>query len=525
MTGDKLRILLVSAEVSPFVKVGGMADVISGLSKSLKAMGHDVRIAIPASGLDRSSSEFRCTKLLSNIPIPRRGGTTEYASVQQTFLPASMAHSAEGFAHAAVDIEAAIQTLTEDIPVYLIGNENAASPAPSPTDPNTLCVYPMGPEPYLFFCRAVLAMLAPLRWRPDIMHCNDWHTGMVPVLLKSESASAPGMNTIASLFTIHNLAFQGAFPRDTWPLTGLPDPLYRMEGLEFWGQWSFMKGALTFSDQVNTVSETYTEEIQTEEFGCGLQGLLYALSAEGRLSGIRNALDNEAFDPETDPHIAASFSAAHPEAKKRCKSALQSELALPNDDGAMIIGVISRLTDQKGIDLIQAIADQLFDLPVQLIALGAGDSTYEIFFKALQTNYPDQVRAHIGFDSCLARRIYAGCDIFLMPSRYEPCGTAQMIAMRYGAIPIARATGGLRETISACVPGVPDTGNGFLFSGDTGHALLQSIQSASDLYQDPSGWSALIQRALETRFSWDKAANQYVQLYAAAQSLPRSLPV
>jgi starch synthase len=522
MASKPLKILLVAAEVAPFAKVGGLADVAGALPKALQAQGHDVRVAMPCYKMIETAPEFAVEDLLPAFSVPIRPGVTEQAYVKVTRIQRTGAPkgtkklSVSGTRGTSQD---------SDIPVYLIGNVAPPRSAPSElrhpayfqqvTDSTKVYVY--APEPYVFFNRAVLEMLAHLQpeWIPDVIHCNDWHTGLIPVYQRLFYADSP-LGDPAILFTIHNLAYQGNFSRDRWEATGLPPSLYDMNHLEFYGEWTFMKGGLTFSDRINTVSPNYAREIQTAEYGCGLDGLMRTLQAQGKLSGILNGIDYETFDPATDPHIPYHYQADAPANKAKCKEALQTELGLPASSDTALIGLVSRLADQKGFDLIYAIVQEMLSLPIQFVLLGTGDPRYAQFFKKLQTRRPQQVQARIEFNVELAQRIYAGSDLFLMPSRFEPCGLGQMISLRYGTVPIVRATGGLADTVQDFDPTTSPEGNGFVFTEYTGAALLETVRRAVAAFQKGADWQSLIQRAMRSDFSWTRSAAQYTALYAEA---------
>jgi starch synthase len=511
---QKLNILLLSAEVAPFAKVGGLADVAGALPRALRVLGHDVRVVMPSYAMIETNPAYDVEDLLPAFSVPVRPGVTEKAYVKRTRIPL---HTHEFGKDA--------------IPVYLIGNvppkqKSAAHPAYFAQAINSKSVYTLAPEPYVFFCRAVLEMLLRLdpTWKPDVIHCNDWHTGLLPVFARTFYAGKPLIRNAATLFTIHNLAYQGNFGREHWAATGLPDSLYQVNGLEFYGEWSFMKGGLTFADRINTVSENYACEIQTPEYGCGLDGLMRTLWHEGKLSGIVNGIDYEEYDPATDPRLPARFCAAAPEGKAACKAALQAELGLPKSRTAAVIGIVSRLADQKGLDLIHAAAESILELPVQFVLLGTGDPFYETYFRELQSRYPKQVRAVIDFDVELAQRIYAGSDLFLMPSRFEPCGLGQLMSLRYGTIPIVRATGGLADTIEDFDSTDSPDGNGFVFSDYTGAALLECVRRAVATYRSKATWQTLVQRALSADFSWARSAGRYAALYADAAAARKDRP-
>jgi starch synthase len=509
-----LNILILAAEVAPFAKVGGLADVAGALPKALRAQGHDVRVAMPCYKMIETNPKYAVRDALSEFPVPIRPGVTEAAFVKQTSIRAEHMQSSGD----------------AEIPVYLIGSPPAESADSSELGAGVTRsgyfqqatqsqkVYVMEADPYIFFCRAALEMLSRLEpaWTPDVLHCNDWHTGLIPIYAQEFYRENPAVRHAATVFTIHNLAYQGNFPADQWYKTGLPQELFSVDGLEFYGQWTFLKGGVQFADRVNTVSKNYACEIQTSEYGCGLDGLMRSKADEGKLSGIVNGIDYEEHNPATDPRLPHAFSLDAPNGKIQCKTALQSELGLPKSKDVALIGLISRLADQKGFDLIHAVAEQMLELPVQFVLLGTGDPTYARYFKELQTRYPKQVQATIAFDTDLAQRIYAGSDLFLMPSRFEPCGLGQMFALRYGAIPIVRATGGLADTVHDFDLKQRPDGNGFVFTEYSPNALLATIQRAVGSWQQPAQRNRLLLRALASDFSWQRPAQAYQTLYTQA---------
>ena len=533
-----MNILILAAEVAPFAKVGGLADVAGALPKALRALGHDVRVAMPCYKMIETNPHYAAQNALGEFSVPIRDGVTESAFVKQTSIPlsgraADRSASDNGVSNAA-------NAALDSIPVYLIG-----SPAPDDADSaasqgnadaprrsgyfqdatQSQKVYASGSDAYIFFCRAALEMVTRLSpdWTPDVLHCNDWHTGLIPAYAQAFYQENPAIRNAATVFTIHNLAYQGDFPREEFAKTGLSDALFSVEGLEFYGKWTFLKGAAQFADRVNTVSVTYAREIQTPEYGCGLDGLLRHKAAQGRLSGIVNGIDYEEHDPATDPRLPAPFSLDKPEGKTRCKAALQTELGLPQNPEAVVIGLISRLADQKGFDLIHQIAEQMLALPVQFALLGTGDPFYARYFTELQTRFPDQVSVNIAFDTDLAQRIYAGSDLFLMPSRFEPCGLGQMFALRYGALPIVRATGGLADTVQDFDWNARPNGNGFVFEAYAADALLATIQRAVTAWQNPDWRKRLLTRALSSDFAWQTSAQAYAALYADALNTHRAV--
>lgn len=482
-----LKILLASAEVAPIAKVGGLADVAGALPRALRALGHDVRVVMPAYPM---VTEAPCTPgraVLPGFPVPLGCGRTETARVRQAAL--------EG-----------------DVPVYLVG-----SPKYFSTATESRGIYVHEPDPYAFFGRAVAEMVPrlPGGWQPDVLHANDWHTGLVPVYVRASMGGAPAWSRCASVFTVHNLAYHGDFPREAFQCTGLPERLFTFESLEFHGRMSFIKGGLTCSDMTNTVSETYAREIQTPEYGCGLDGLMRHLAGQHRLRGIVNGIDYAVFDPATDPAIATNYAAEDPSGKARCRTALRRECGLPASRGTALVGMVTRLADQKGFDIIAAAAERILAMPVQLVVLGLGDPRYETMLTVLSERHPEQVRVFVRFDTPLAQRIYAGSDMFLMPSRFEPCGLGQLIALRYGTLPVVRATGGLADTVIDA-DADPDRGNGFVFEPYTPEALLDALRRAVAALRKRDRWACLVRRAMRLDHSWKAPAARYVELYEAA---------
>ncbi|MDA8236032.1 MAG: glycogen synthase GlgA [Clostridia bacterium] len=475
---QKLKILLVSSEVVPFAKTGGLADVAGSLPKALAAMGHDVRVVMP------KYREVGKKDTLCDFPV-QVGNRKETAIVRQDTM------EAEGGNH---------------VPVYFIDNYHYF-------DRDGLYLHRDEGERFGFFCRAVLEMLPKVGFQPDIIHCNDWQSGPIPLLLKDQYAKKPYYSKIATLFTVHNLLYQGNWDKGVLSFLGLDEKYFHPEAVEFYGQVSFIKTGLVFSDVINTVSNTYAVEIQTPEYGEGMDGLLRKRA--GDLYGIINGLNYEEFNPATDPHIRKNYDFDSIQDKKVNKSALQEELGLAVKD-VPLIGLVSRLVDQKGLDLIALVMDELLSADVQLVVLGSGDPHYEQLFKGFQVRYPDKLGVYIGFNAELAQRIYAGSDLFLMPSKFEPCGLGQLISLRYGTIPIVRATGGLKDTINE-FDGETGKGNGFSFVPYLPADLLGAIKRGLTLFRNqPEQWGKLVANALREDFSWDRSAKEYIRLYHVA---------
>lgn len=477
------RILLISAEVAPLAKVGGLADVAGALPKALLNLGHDARILMPAYPMIEADTRWQIEPL-TQFQVSIHPDWTENATISQLTLPSGvrvyLLRVGDWFANA-----------TESIKVYAVDTRG-----------------------YVAFCRAAVEWLTHhTDWVPQVVHCNDWHTALVPVYLRTQRTDRT--DAIATLFTIHNLAFQGVFEADFFHTLGLPDYLFDIEGLEFYGKVNLMKGALLYSDRVNTVSPTYAAEIQTPEYGERLEGLLRRLSDERRLTGILNGIDYEEWNPETDPHIPAHYSAENPQGKAVCKAELQRACGWQPDPSKAVIGLVSRLTDQKGLDLIKALGAKLLQLPIQFVLLGTGDPAYERYFRSWHKRHRAIVHATIGFDNVWAHRIYAGADMFLMPSRFEPCGLGQMISLRYGTIPIVRQTGGLADSI-APYDAARGAGNGFVFREYKSSALHEAVSGAVAAFQNTHAWQALVKRVMQQDWSWSRSASAYAALYTEA---------
>jgi len=477
VAADTLKILLTSAEVTPFAKTGGLADVAGSLPKALKRLGHDVRIAMP------KYKQITEGKYLLDYPV-EMDHHLETGIIKETRLKGSDA----------------------EIPVFLIESYKYFYR-------EGIYGYADEAERFNFFSKAVLNMLPQLDYQPDIIHCNDWQSGLIPLSLKTKYAEDPFYNKIATLFTIHNLQYQGVFPKNTLRLVGLGEEFFSAELLEFYGQVNFMKAGILYADLINTVSKKYALEIQTPEFGERLDGLLRKRAQD--LYGIVNGIDYEELNPKTDKYIYSNYSADSIALKKENKKMLQQEMGLPVND-TPLIGIITRLVDQKGLDLITDIFDMVMSLGVQFVLLGSGEDHYQKLFAQLKMKYPRQTAANIGFNVELAQKIYAGADIFLMPSRFEPCGLSQMISLRYGTIPLVRSVGGLADTIEDYNPET-DKGNGFSFKPYQAQELFAAIKRAVDMYRlKPELWKRLVERAMQSDFSWERSAGEYVEIYRKA---------
>lgn len=483
-----LKILLVSSEVVPFAKTGGLADVAGSLPKALATvgndnLGNDVRVAMPR------YRQIEGDTYKMDFPVPFKN-RYETAIIRES------------------SIEAHYQGERRTIPVYMVDNYHYFYR-------DRMYMFDDEAERFAFFCRALLEMLPKLEWQPDVIHCNDWQSGPIPLFLKTHYLHNTFYNRIATVFTIHNLQYQGNFPKDVLQVLGLGEEYYHLERLEFYGTVSFMKAGIMYSDVINTVSRTYASEIQHPEIGERMDGLLRKRSAD--LYGIVNGINYHEFNPRTDPRIHRNYDQYSIANKKENKFALQRELGLPVRD-VPVIGLISRLVDQKGLDLIAEIIDEVMIDDIQFVVLGSGEPYYEKMFETIKSRYPEKMGLYIGFNAILAQRIYAGADMFLMPSRFEPCGLGQLISLRYGTIPIVRFTGGLADTVSDYNP-TNGSGNGFGFSEYASVMLLDALNRALKLYRERSDdWQRLVINAMELDFSWARSGVEYIHLFQEAMS-------
>lgn len=458
-----LKVLMVSSEVVPFSKTGGLADVVGSLPLAINKLGVDIRVATP---------RYKSVKIYGN--------------------------------------EA---RLDDDVPVYFIEDEGYFMRDNLYGD--KAGDYPDNLERFTSFSKKVLEILKDLDFKPDIIHCNDWQTALIPAYLKTILKDDPFYAGIKTVFTIHNIGYQGLFPKEEFPKTGLGWDLFSIDGLEFYGKVNILKGGLVFSDIITTVSPTYAREIQTKEFGYGLDGVL--AQRKDFIFGIVNGVDYDEWNPSKDKELQYHFSSTKIDGKDKEKIALQREGGLKEDVNAPLIGIISRLADQKGLDIISQIIEPLLDMEVQLILLGTGDEKYHILFERMKRKHPKKASIHLKFDAVLAKKIYAGSDMFLMPSRYEPCGLGQLISLRYGTIPIVRKTGGLADTIIEYNPKTGE-GNGFVFERYDADELFGTIRRAVDLYKDKGTWRKLVLKAMKCDFSWEGSAKKYIELYKKIKS-------
>ncbi len=480
-----LRVVIATPEAVPFAKTGGLADVAGALPKSLQALGCDVRLIMPYYRMVRDSG----------LPLQYLGEEID-VPVGNEIIKADLYQA----------------QLTKEIPVYLVGRDEyfdrASLYGTSKGD------YFDNLERFIFFSRAVLILCKHLKLPPDVLHLHEWQTGLIPAYLSSLYRDDPFYSATATVFTIHNIAYQGLFRKEKFSLTGLPLEMYNPEGIEFWERINLMKAGIVYANVINTVSQKYSDEIQTPDYGYGLEGILR--KRKGDLYGILNGVDYQDWDPAHDRHLAAPYDANDLAGKKKCKKDLLNEFKLPASlENVPLLGVISRLADQKGFDLLEDILDDLFALEVGFVLLGTGDKKYHDLFTEVARKYPRKAGIRIAYDDRLAHKIEAGADLFLMPSKYEPCGLNQIYSLRYGTIPIVRATGGLDDTIT---PYDPKTGrgNGFKFKDYEAEEFMAEIKRALSLYRQPQHWKQILQNAMTADFSWQRSAQAYVQLYRKA---------
>jgi starch synthase len=473
-----LKVLFVSPEVEPFVKVGGLADMVGALPKEIAALGHDARVMCPLYSATKRVGEWKPRDEPLGVDV---GPETRWARTWETSLPGTT------------------------VPAYFIEHDWYFG------RPEVYSEASDNAFRFAFFSRAALALCEQLGWIPDVIHGHDWTTGLLPVMLNTTLRDSQ-LGKVATVFTIHNLEHQGLAPRSLVDFARLPLSEYRSDSLESYGSVNMMKAALYHSSKLTTVSPTYAQEIRSRDGGFGLDGVLRFRAAD--LIGILNGIDAGAWDPATDAALPANYSAADLAGKAQCKAALQEKLGLKVDPHVAVYGVVARLAHQKGLDLLgEALGHIVERMHVQFALLGSGDERVEGMFRHAVARYPGRVGAHIGFNGTLSRLVQAGSDFFVMPSRSEPCGLTQMYAMRYGTPPIVRATGGLVDTVSNFVEG-GDTGTGFVFREANSAALYQAIGRACAVFYDrPTEYRAMQLRGMAQDFSWANSAPKYVDTY------------
>jgi starch synthase len=476
-----MRILHVASEVYPLMKTGGLADVCASLPAAQRELGHDARIVMPA-----YADAVAIVEPMTEIASCAIEGLPDPVRILETHLPKG------------------------DVPVWLVDYPPAFWRPGNPYQDADGHPWADNAERFATLCRAAVEIArnrAGLDWQPDIVHCHDWQTGLVAPLLGAD-------RNVKTVFTIHNLAYQGLFPREVFEDLGLAEDLWGHDGLEFHGAMSFIKGGIIFNDWLTTVSPTYAKEIQTIEFGCGLDDLLQQRS--DRLIGIVNGIDEREWDPSTDRWLTHHYDADQLHLKYENKRELSEEKGLQYNDDVVLVGLVSRLVEQKGIDLVIQAIPHLMDEPVRFVILGTGQSELERQLMDLAIGYHDYVSVAIGYDEGLAHRIEASADIFLMPSRFEPCGLSQMYSLRYGTVPIVRNTGGLTDTVIHADPLTLADGNatGIVFSEATSTALVAAVQYALKLYHQGESWQRMMKNGMRRDVSWGPSARAYLKLYA-----------
>lgn len=479
-----MKIVVCASEVVPFAKTGGLADVAGALPLALEELGQEVIIVMPA-----------------------------YKAIQQAKIKMQKLKG---------DISYAV--IGKNIKVYFIENDSYFNRDGLYGDKNG--DHKDNLERFSFYCRRTLELLKEINFsrptitmgggippainssagKPDIIHVHDWQACLIPVYLKNIFAQQSFYKNIKTILTIHNIGYQGVFPKDQFPKLGLDWGLFNIEGLEFYNQINILKGGMEFADIINTVSPTYSKEIQTKEFGFGLEGVLN--KRRNSVFGILNGLDYQIWNPQTDKFIAENFSSENIKGKEKSKQDLQRYSNLPVKKDVPLFGIVSRLAQQKGFDILAEGIEKICRMGLQLVILGTGDLKYHILLEEMVKKYPQAVSLHLKFDDSLAHKIYAGSDIFLMPSKYEPCGLGQLISLRYGTIPLVFKTGGLADTVTE--------DNGFVFDKYSSDELVKTIKKAIKAYEDKKGWLKLVEKAMQYNFSWEASAKKYLELYEKA---------
>lgn len=464
-----MRIAMCASEVVPFAKTGGLADVAGALPLALEVNGEEVIIIMPNYKAVQNS-KFRIQKLKEDISTAVTG---------------------------------------KNIKVYFIENDNYFNRDGLYGD--KAGDYKDNLDRFSYYCKRALELLKEINFKADIIHCHDWQSSLIPVYLKTLYKNDAFFKQTRTVLTIHNIGYQGIFAKEEFPKLGVDWSLFGIEGLEFYDKVNILKGGMEFCDLINTVSPTYSKEIQTKEFGFGLEGVL--LKRRNSVFGILNGIDYSIWNPETDKFIAKNFSLESIADKAKDKEDLQKYCSLPTAIGVPLFGIVSRLAEQKGFDILAEAMPTICNMELQLVILGTGDQKYHILLDELSKKYPKVISLHLKFDDPLAHKIYAGTDIFLMPSKYEPCGLGQLISLRYGTIPLTFKTGGLADTV--------DSKNGFVFDEYSKDGLLETMQKAIKAFGDKKKWAKLLETAMRGNFSWENAAKDYIRLYAKAKTVSR----
>lgn len=481
-----MRILFLTPEVWPFNRVGGLAEVAHELPLALGALGHEVAVVMPKPRLDAAlAADLEKLEVTLEVPVSWKR------------------HQAQVYRH----------NSGPGVTNYLLGHEHLFDR--EGLYGNAYGDYEDNAERFIFYSRACLELARVMGWRVDVFHANDWTTGLVPVYLQSLYADEPLFAETASVMTIHNLGNQGLFWHYDMPLTGLDWEYFTPDAMEFYGQINFLKGGLVFADMISTVSKHYAQEILTPEMGLGLEGVLQSRS--DRLAAVVNGLDYQTWDPAGDPLLAANFSVDDPGPKARCRRELAGIFGLEPDSPRPIVAVVGRLVDRKGLDLISAGAQDIFELGLDMVVMGYGEDHYHVRLQELCKRHSGRLGVHIGYETGLAHQIMAGADLLLMPSLYEPCGLHQMQALRYGTVPVVRATGGLDDTVINHHAGRP--GTGFKFEPYQVPAMLEALREALAAYENPEEWHGIMTRGMAQDFSWQAAAPRYVDIYQRARQL------
>lgn len=479
-----LNIIMAASEAAPFAKTGGLADVAGSLPIALKHLGCRVLIFLPYyREIAHKGLEIEETGLKVSVPLGKHTVKAEVLLGQ-----------------------------SHGVPVYLIKRDEFF-------DRSYLYGTPEGDyfdnlERYAFFSRAVLEVLKARELAPDVIHCNDWQTGLIPAYLKDIYKGEPVFSRTATLFTVHNIAYQGIFPAKLFDVTGLSPALFNPEGVEFWGNINLLKSGLMYSDIITTVSKGYCEEIQTAEYGWGLEGVL--AKRKDALFGVLNGADYNEWNPGTDPDIPHNYSADDLRGKGSCRKRLLKEFGLKLKAKTPLIGMITRLADQKGLDILCEAMPELMKLEMGMVILGSGDRKYQELLQDLSGHYPGKLSVRIAFDGALSHLVEAGSDMFLMPSRYEPCGLNQIYSLKYGTVPIVRATGGLDDTVRDLSDG---NGTGFKFREYSAEALVEKVKEAVSVFTDKRAWEEIQRNGMRENFSWEESGRKYMELYKTAQKI------
>ncbi|OGX39737.1 MAG: hypothetical protein A2984_03655 [Omnitrophica WOR_2 bacterium RIFCSPLOWO2_01_FULL_41_12] len=461
-----MKILLAASEVVPFAKTGGLADVAGALPLALEDLGQEVIIAMPYYKVIQNS-KFKIQKLKADVSYAIIG-----RNIKVYFIENNTYFNRDG----------------------LYGDKTGD--------------YNDNLDRFSFYCKKTLQLLKEINFKADIIHCHDWQSALIPLYLKAHYADDPFFKDIKTVLTVHNIGYQGLFPAQEFSKLGLDWKLFSMQGLEFYGQINILKGGMVFSDIINTVSPTYSKEIKTKEFGFGLEGVLN--QRNDSVFGVLNGLDYSVWNPDNDRFIAKNYSCGNLEDKYKNKADLQKICNLPQKANIPLFGIVSRLAEQKGFDLLSFGIDKICKMNLQLVILGTGDLKYHVLLENMVKKYPKVISLHLKFDDGLAHKIYAGSDIFLMPSKYEPCGLGQMISLRYGTIPLVFKTGGLADTVTE--------DNGFVFDVYKKEALIKTMNKAINAFGKKRNWKELILRAMQYNFSWVESAKKYIELYVKAKS-------